>query len=425
MWDKITNSILYYLKTIQITFKTWKNAIEIARAYSHPSRFSVAPFLSLPKGIRQSFLAIIGILVFCVLTFTAIKFRLFSTLLPRKTVPVVSIQQQKTRSATGEESEEKISVEKKIQEVVQPPVPIKPKVKIVAFQPSDDTADFLILVANKAVKTMYLLQQQKSIWQVVREYSIAIGEQEGRKRSAGDRRTPEGYYFIVGRKERSQLAVKYGPLAYILNYPNTADRNAGRTGQGIWIHGTDPDSLPLETRGCIEMENSALEDLSTLLKSGIGTPVVIVNDSVLTDPTSIPDYTVCENRRQTILQEYQQAGTQFAFLVVAWKSAWEKKDINNYETFYDTVQFQSQGLNWSSWKERKLRTFDLYDTIAISVENIIVTDFTDSETTVKFFQTYKTNLNRIENAKRLTFEKIDDSWRIVLESTCPKEELLL
>jgi hypothetical protein len=44
---------------------------------------------------------------------------------------------------------------------------------------------------------------------------------------------------------------------------------------------------------------------------------------------------------------------------------------------------------------------------------------------VKFLQRYRTNLNNIENGKKIYFKKVNDLWKITGEATCPKEELLL
>jgi murein L,D-transpeptidase YafK len=68
---------------------------------------------------------------------------------------------------------------------------------------------------------------------------MATGSQQGQKVTAGDKRTPEGLYLIIERKERYQLSSIYGPLAYVLDYPNEEetesqvepDRVSGFTGQ--------------------------------------------------------------------------------------------------------------------------------------------------------------------------------------------------
>ena len=313
--------------------------------------------------------------------------------------------------------------------IAAPAAAPKPVVKIFDYILSKDTSDYFIIIANKATKVMYLLQRQSAAWRVIREFSIAIGEQEGRKVTAGDKRTPEGLYCIVGRKEKNELAAIYGPLAYVLDYPNEDDRRAGRTGQGIWIHGTAPDSLPFQTRGCLEMENKNLQELSSLLKKGIGTPVLIVSDPKLSDIASVLDMTPIQMRHEQVVLAATKVESefteQFRQLLTSWKTAWETRDIGRYETFYDTVRFSGQGLRWGGWKERKLRTFSLYDTIAISIDRMMVVKESENKMIVKFLQKYTTNLNSIENGKKIWFEKVNEYWKITGESTCSKEELLL
>jgi murein L,D-transpeptidase YafK len=211
----------------------------------------------------------------------------------------------------------------------------------------------------------------------------------------------------------------------VLDYPNEEDRRAGRTGQGIWIHGTAPDSAPFQTRGCLEMDNRDLVELSQMLKKGVGVPVLIVSDSTLTDIPAKPDFALCKTRRDQVLAISSEVVEQFGKILTSWKTAWETKDIGQYETFYDTIRFSGQGLTWGGWKERKLRTFSLYDTIAIAIDKMKIVKETDTKLIVKFLQRYSTNINTIENGKKLWFEKVNDFWKITGESTCTIEELLL
>ena len=430
MWEKIKYHLLFSFKKIEITYRTWKNAVEIARAYSRPSRLNFFPVFSLPKRIRRPLLTAVGLCVFflCALfimrhTLTISRSHLSVSRPVSTPIPQHPDSLQKTVDNAGLSDTPDTGAEISPDMLDHPAV--RPEVRLYPLHETTDSSSFFVIVANKAVKSLYLLQKQLGTWRAVRDYEIAVGEQDGMKKVAGDKRTPEGYYHIVGRKEKSQLSAIYGPLAFVLNYPNPEDRLAGRTGTGIWIHGTDPDSLPLETRGCIEMNNSMLLELGSILGMGLGTPVLIVNDSALTKPASAPDYTFCAARRAEILDEHRLHRDYFTTLVTEWKNAWQKKDIDTYATFYDTAQFKGQQLDWQQWKERKLRTFNLYDTIAITVENITVTDFTENETTVKFLQHYITNLNHIDNGKKLTFIKVSDSWKIIFESTCPTEEILI
>ncbi len=425
-------SVLYFFKKIQISFKTWRNAAEIARAYAYP------PFKhpAIIQILKTAILWIVIITVLVLLTLAAVlrlsEIRKRAAAVNKRTDLIERPLSAKTLKDSSPERSLYISVDSaqfkaipKESAVAETLLTfVKPRIEKYQYIPTKDTSAYFILVVNKAVKSLYVLQKHDVKWRVVREYNIAVGENSGRKITAGDKRTPEGNYFIIGRKEKSELAPIYGPLAYILDYPNEEDRREGRTGQGIWIHGTAPDSVPLYTKGCIELENRNLIELASFLKNGIGTPVIILFDPTLNDIASVPDYDFCEQRRRMIILEHRKVVEECKSLLFAWKSAWERKNIREYETFYDTVRFNGQGLDWTLWKERKLRTFDLYDTIAITLENITVTEVVEGGMIVKFLQRYRTNLNNIENGKKISFEKISDSWKITREYTCPKEELL-
>jgi hypothetical protein len=434
---KEIQTFLFLFKKIQISFKTWKNGIEIAFAYTNYSKI-----IDLIASFSKKSIKWIFILLFMTFSFVAIfhfkeqiKQSFSEIVIKKQALNVFYINKNELmknifnkQKALSTKVDAPITALKVESTFVKLPIEkdtIKPIIKKFEIIPNQDTSDYFIIVANKAFKTLYLLQMQNHSWRVVKEYDIAIGEQEGKKVFAGDKRTPEGQYFIVGRKEYSELSSIYGPLAYVLNYPNEEDRKAGRTGQGIWIHGTDPDSVPIETKGCLEMKNEELRDLSKYIKRGIGVPVLIVNNKQLTDPAVVPDFKMCDRERKVVLNNYDNVKVQFDRFLTKWKIAWETKNIVEYGTYYDTLQFNSQGLDWNGWKERKLRTFGLYDTIAVTIDNIVITDFSDQEITVKFYQRYKTNLNMNENVKKLSLEKVDTFWKITSESTCLKEELLL
>jgi len=126
------------------------------------------------------------------------------------------------------------------------------------------------ILANKATRTLYLLSNSNpsNTWKIAQSFSILVGRNEGQKIMAGDKRTPEGTYFIIGRKETEELNAIYGPLAYVLNYPNEEDKKAGRTGQGIWIHGTREDTTREATSGCVVLKNDNLIALAGYLQLG-------------------------------------------------------------------------------------------------------------------------------------------------------------
>lgn len=288
-------------------------------------------------------------------------------------------------------------------------------------------ADYYLLLANKAKHQLYVLHQNaENEWKVVTQYEIAVGGGlSGHKVTAGDRRTPEGLYFILIRKEKNELSSIYGPLAYVLNYPNENDKKEGRTGQGIWIHGTQGDAGPVPTKGCVSLANKDIIDLSNYLENGVNTPIIIVNDSTMGEVATVPDYEMIDRERNRIIESQNQLFASIKTFLSDWENAWESRDISEYEKFYSVSHFKSQGMNWNTWKLKKIQTFEMYNSIEVTINNIMFSDWTDESLEIKFLQNYKSDQKYFENGKKLFLERDSGKWKITREVTIPKEELLL
>lgn len=143
------------------------------------------------------------------------------------------------------------------------------------------TADHILIL--KSERVMVLLAGD----QVLRTYPIALGQVPGAKHEQGDKKTPEGRYFISGRNPHSRFH-----LSLQLSYPNAVDlrraQAAGRApGGDIFIHGMpedDEDGDPAVfyadwTDGCIAVGNRAIEEIWDLVPDG--TPVDIKGDGLV------------------------------------------------------------------------------------------------------------------------------------------------
>ncbi|MFQ5433133.1 MAG: L,D-transpeptidase family protein, partial [Nitrospinota bacterium] len=93
------------------------------------------------------------------------------------------------------------------------------------------------------------------------------------KEKEGDLKTPVGYYRIVEVKDGDTLPSIYGPRAFVLNYPNSFDTALGRTGGGIWLHGSGKGKRTPDTRGCVELDDDKIIALGDWV--GIDTAVAI------------------------------------------------------------------------------------------------------------------------------------------------------
>lgn len=286
--------------------------------------------------------------------------------------------------------------------------------------------DFCI-VANKADRTLYLLTRSENgdAWKNIETFSILVGGNEGQKMTEGDKRTPEGTYFIVGRKESEELNAIYGPLAYVLNYPNEDDRKAGRTGQGIWIHGTREDTTREATRGCVVLDNKNILTLSRYLQLGIGTPVLIVNTPDLKEPRLLPNTAQLLSLHRRIVEEYAVRQNEFKEIVGQWKQAWESRNIDTYGRFYDAERFSGDGMRWDAWRDKKEKIFKALSKINVGVDKICVSEFSESTSVVLFMQRYETEALHLQRPKKLSFAKSDGQWKIIKEETFSRQELLL
>ena len=109
----------------------------------------------------------------------------------------------------------------------------------------------------------------------VADFYISLGKNGIEKTREGDQKTPIGIYTLLPMKDK--LPEFYGTGAYPLSYPNEWDRINGRSGHGIWVHGTPSETYarpPWATDDYIVLTNEDLARLSHYVKVN-RTPVVI------------------------------------------------------------------------------------------------------------------------------------------------------
>lgn len=131
-------------------------------------------------------------------------------------------------------------------------------------------SEYLILI-DKSRNQLYLGQYKESSnsVRIRKRYGCSTGRREGDKQYEGDCRTPVGNYQITDIME--YIPQEYGPKAFALDYPNADDKSHGRTGSGIWIHGSNRYQGP--TKGCVRLYNGDLIELGSYVQEG--TKVII------------------------------------------------------------------------------------------------------------------------------------------------------
>ena len=263
------------------------------------------------------------------------------------------------------------------------------------------------LLVDKRANRLYVFSRQKSgeLFEEVTDYYITSGKLNGDKFTKGDLRTPEGVYFVTSWISPNKLPSKYGVGAFPVNYPNELDKRKGKTGYGIWLHGTDKGYYsrpPRDSEGCVVLTNIDLDALKKDIKPGL-TPVVI------TDNIEWIDRAAWENERKSIFQA-----------VESWRRDWESMNVTKYLSHYGK-EFWSSTHNLKTWSARKrlLAKNKTHQSVDISDMSVLVypNDKKDNKqiAVVRLHQNYKSNNFKSEMYKRLYLTKVEEDWKILYE----------
>lgn len=275
--------------------------------------------------------------------------------------------------------------------------------QLLALGPSVDKA----LIVDKSQHRLYVFSRQGHDLppRLVRDYYVSTGKLAGNKKARGDLRTPEGVYFITSKIPQEKLPDEYGVGAFPVNYPNELDRRLGKTGDGIWLHGTEPNYYsrpPLDSEGCVVLTNADLTALQEEITPGT-TPVIIADKIEWLTPEQ------WRNERNSVLAALEQ-----------WRKDWESMNVERYLGHYAN-DFWAKGHNIKSWRKRKryLARRKTYQKVTIS--DISVLAYPESATdgrelvVARFQQQYHSNNFNSAMQKRLYLRRQGKQWRIVYE----------
>ena len=180
---------------------------------------------------------------------------------------------------------------------------------------------------------LYLFENNTTGLKLLGDYYISVGKSGIEKTVEGDFRTPLGVYFVTSNLDPKSLKDFYGSGALPINYPNQLDIKRGKTGSGIWLHGTPPDQFsraPLATDGCVVLANPDLERIIRTVQVRT-TPVVIAQSLKWVAPQTIQ----ADNR-------------SFEETLKAWQGAKSSGDLTRLMTWY-TPDFNSNGKTLAQW----------------------------------------------------------------------------
>lgn len=252
---------------------------------------------------------------------------------------------------------------------------------------------FLTVDKNSQRLSVYAKQSPVHL---ISTFPCTTGQSDGDKQVEDDLRTPEGVYFVQGRKAGSLDWELYGNLAYPLNYPNPVDRLKGKTGYGIWIHGRGKKLVPRDTRGCVAMNTKDLRGIGGELETGL--PVVISEGMSVVEG------------QDTISPEAARDLDEAVALVRKWADAWQRGS-DEFFGYYDAASFgRAENVSFSRFRSHKEGLFKRYPWIRIMAHDIRALPGPDYVVTF-FRQYYRTPTMASEGVKRLYWMR-DEAGRL-------------
>ncbi|RFP11165.1 hypothetical protein D0T23_19775 [Duganella sp. BJB475] len=258
------------------------------------------------------------------------------------------------------------------------------------------------LIVDAKHSRLYLYENRNDQIRLLSDFYVSQGKLGINKLKEGDMRTPVGVYYIIGHLPGVKLPDMYGKGALPLDYPNDWDKAQGRSGSGIWVHGTPPETFsrpPLSTDGCVVVSN---DDLNTLTRTvEIGKTPILIGDQV-----------------EFVSKEQMERDLRVASaLVEAWRRDVENRDDAGLRALYSPRFKSAADEDVNAWLDKN-RFLPGAKKISVTVsepsyfrqpsqEEVIVSNFTQQIVVGKYRHAVR---------KKQYWAKEGKSWKIVAES---------
>ena len=262
---------------------------------------------------------------------------------------------------------------------------------------SADSVETVLLVDKSQQQLLVLKSTAPQNIQVIDTFRISTGKVDGNKEKEGDQKTPEGLYKIISSIPGKQLPAKYGPKAFVLDYPNRVDKIQQRNGSNIWIHGRDEKIVDRQTEGCVSLENGKLLDLSNYITIN-ETPVIIIDSLYHNGPSS-------------------DAYAKFSMsdsLIFNWIDLWKNGDIESFGHLFSEHFKTRSWNNKTSYLKNKKHLETVYKWKDISAENLWILQ-SDHEALIHFQQDYLCPTFFSRGYKQLHLIWADSLWQVISE----------
>lgn len=260
-----------------------------------------------------------------------------------------------------------------------------------------------VLVVDSRASRLYVFRPQGSIWKLASDHYVTIGQKGFDKKVEGDFRTPLGAYFLTRRIDDAQLDDYYGRGAWPMDYPNEWDLLQGRTGSGIWVHGTPKNTYsrpPRASSGCVVLTNPELESLERTFAAG-STPILVADTMQWISSADL------DQRRGALVDALGR-----------WKKDWISNDMDRYLSHY-SAEFRSSKGGLVEWERDKRRIATGKSWIKLELSDVSILGVPGETDLVQMdlLQDYQSNNLSNKSRKRIYWKLEEGQWRIVWEGS--------
>ena len=268
---------------------------------------------------------------------------------------------------------------------------------LVQFQPEQSHA----IVVDTSKSRLYLFENDNGLPRYVADFYISSGKAGAEKNREGDQKTPLGVYFVTASLPKTQISDFYGTGAFPISYPNEWDRQRGKDGSGIWLHGVPSDTYsrpPRASNGCVVLSNPDIDRIAKKLQIGL-TPVVISDNVEWIEPRELMA------QRSEINRRFEE-----------WRHDWESINTDKYLRHYSR-NFHAPKQDYRAWEQQKRQVNSQKSWVKVKVSNVSVFAYPGSENlvVVTFNQDYSSN-NLSNRMKKRQYWKLENSeWKVVYE----------
>ena len=261
------------------------------------------------------------------------------------------------------------------------------------------------LLMDSEKSRLYIFRNVDGAPQLVTDFYISAGKNGVDKEREGDQRTPLGVYTVNSAVAKERLSDFYGGGAFPLNFPNEWDKRLGKTGSGIWLHGTPSTTYsrpPRASDGCVVLTNEDFEALRKYVDPGV-TPIVITPNIDWKSP-----------------DQWLDLRAAFSGTLEQWQRDWESLNADNYLGHYST-QFNADGKRFEDWSALKRRVNAAKNFVKVDISDLSIFEYSLSPDAppmmiVTFEQDYRSSNNNSKMKKRQYWQREQGQWKIVYEA---------